>query len=199
MKKSLIWVVLVAFSLLFVAACGGGGGGSTAATTPSGVIAVVSSSTHTVDTLQATPSTSSKWDYVYSTTLAPLGSQDLPLPPNNYNFCAAAGLYWACTWNFGLASGATVTITVHDADFGGDLEMVNNTGVQITEFYCRPHGSTPWGTNILGSSPISIGGALGLSLTAGTWDFRVVYSSSNHDYTSGTAISSLVTSTLNVL
>jgi hypothetical protein len=199
--KFRVMLLLVALSVFsFLSACGGGGSSSSSTSagfsTPAN-LHIISSSTHTIDLLQATPTSSAGWDYQSFTVLAPGGTHDFTtLPPDTYDFCAVSNFYEACTWGFGLASGATVTFTAHDTDFGGKIRLVNGTGTSITAFYYKLNSETTWSDNLLGTMPLSNLGTVTLPVTVGAWDFRVSYSGGDHD-TIGTMITSFVTTTLN--
>jgi hypothetical protein len=197
MKKSLIWMVLFLFSSLFVAACGGGGSSSSTSTgsTPAN-LHIINSSTHTIDLLEAAPSSSPTWDYQYYTVLAPGGTHDFTsLPPNTYDFCAISSNYEACTWGFNLASGATVTFTIHGADFGGALAVVNHNANSITSIRLKMTTETMWWPNVLGS-PLTQNSTVWVNyLDAGSWDVEMV---SNTTTTATYTITSYATYTLNV-
>ena len=199
-KVALLLAALTVFSIL--SACGSSSTSSTynGPATPAN-LHIINDSTHQINILEATPSSSSTWYNVhYLGSFLPTNTFDMTsLVPGTYDFCAIANVggsgYAACTWGFNLAPGTTVTFDIKDADFDGLLNVVNNTGVSITAVYVSADSGATWSSNKLGS-PLANGLTGSLDIAPGAYTVRVVYSSSNHDYSS--TISGFAAWTLNV-
>lgn len=200
-------VLFLVFTALLISACGSsesGGPPNFADQTP-GALRITNHSSHTVDTFLESPASSTNiasvakplaWNYMLLTTFTTNSSRDISLLfPQAYNFCAGSGGYYACMWNVNVAPGAIVPIEILDNQFGGRLQVANATGATISDMYYKQQGTPTWLS--YGTINLANGSNITVPFPAGTWDFRFVYSGTNHD-SSGTAITAFTVTPLNL-
>ena len=80
------------------------------------------------------------------------------------------------------------------------IEIVNNSGADVTEFYASPVGEDSWQANMLATGPITAGSAASLALgdAAGcAYDFRMVFADGDVLEQAGNDVCALSRYTLN--
>ena len=90
------------------------------------------------------------------------------------NFMGVAAL------GFILAGCVTTTTTTVTSSANRNVEIVNASGMTITNFYGSNSGSNSWEDDILGASTLASGSAANINFDDGsgycTFDFKVVFS-----------------------